>query len=68
MATEKELEERLTNLEVRYAFQEQVIEQLNGEIMRQQNEIDDLAKRLKEILLQSNAGLVEKEVEKPPHY
>jgi SlyX protein len=68
MSITNELEERLIALETRYAFQENTIDQLNGEIMRQQGQIDDLIRRLKDITQQINPGVGEKESEKPPHY
>jgi SlyX protein len=68
MAINEELEERLTNLEMRYAFQEQTIEQLSGEILRQQAQIDDLTKRMKELVGQLDLGVAEKDAEPPPHY
>lgn len=68
MPTDEEVEERLVNLEIRSAFQERTIEQLSSEIIRQQNQIDELERRNKEILKNFESGVVDGSVEKPPHY
>lgn len=67
------MSERLTELEVRVAFQDQTIQDLNEVVTRQQREIDRLAKEL-EAVKSRLAGLapsmvIPPEDEKPPpHY
>ena len=67
------MEERLTELEVRVAFQDQTIQDLNEVVTRQQCEIDRLVKEL-ETVKSLLAGLapsmvIPQEDEKPPpHY
>ncbi|MCR4332355.1 MAG: SlyX family protein [Sulfuricaulis sp.] len=67
------MNERLTELEVRVAFQDQTIQDLNEVVTRQQREIDRLAREL-EAVKSLLAGLapsmvIAPEDEKPPpHY
>lgn len=67
------MKERLTELEVRVAFQEKTLQDLNEVVTRQQREIDRLAKEL-EAVKSRLAGLapsmvIPQEDEKPPpHY
>ena len=67
------MNERLTELEVRVAFQDQTIQDLNEVVTRQQREIDRLVKEL-EAVKSLLAGLspsmvIPPEDEKPPpHY
>jgi SlyX protein len=67
------MNERLTELEVRVAFQDQTIQDLNEVVTRQQREIDRLVKEL-ETVKSLLAGLapsmvIPQEDEKPPpHY
>lgn len=67
------MNERLTELEVRVAFQDQTIQDLNEVVTRQQREIDRLTREL-EALKSRIAGLapamvIAPEDEKPPpHY
>lgn len=68
MSIENELEERLTSLELRYSFQERTIEQLNAEIIRQQGQINELTRRIKEVANEFPAGVAGNEIETPPHY
>ena len=68
MPTDTKTDERITKLEERYSFQERTIEQLNGEVLRQQNQIDDLIKRVKSLAEQVGMAGVEAEFEPPPHY
>ncbi|TRX55226.1 SlyX family protein [Thalassomonas sp. M1454] len=76
MATEQELlgqlQERLDALEMRTAFQDDVIEQLNNEISIHQEYIRDLKEKLnligekvKDLNSQPNDEPVD---ERPPHY
>jgi SlyX protein len=67
------MNERLTELEVRVAFQDKTIQELNEVVTRQQREIDHLAKEL-EAMKSRLAGMapsmvISQEDEKPPpHY
>ncbi|MGA9033757.1 MAG: SlyX family protein [Sulfuricaulis sp.] len=67
------MNERLTELEVRVAFQDQTIQDLNEVVTRQQREIDRLVREL-ETVKSLLAGLapsmvIPQEDEKPPpHY
>ena len=67
------MNERLTELEVRVAFQDQTIQDLNEGVTRQQREIDRLVREL-EAVKSRLAGLapsmvIPQEDEKPPpHY
>ncbi|MDO8703941.1 MAG: SlyX family protein [Sulfuricaulis sp.] len=67
------MKERLIELEVRMAFQEQTIQQLNEAVTSQQAQIDRLAKEL--AMLKSHlTGLApslvipQEEEKPPPHY
>ena len=67
-------EERLVEIETKIAFQEQTIEDLNGVLYEQQQEIerlgsicDALVKRVKE-LSEFTPGIDAPANEKPPHY
>ena len=67
------MKERLTELEVRVAFQEKTLQDLNEVVTRQQREIDRLAKEL-EAVKSRLAGLApsmvipQEEEKPPPHY
>lgn len=45
------LEERIVELELRYAHLQDLVEKLSDVIVTQQREIDDLARRLRELAL-----------------
>lgn len=67
-----ELIERLEDLEIRLASQDDLLDTLNQTIYRQQKKIDELdalcaalARRLTELPTQASGGLPH---EKPPHY
>ncbi len=65
---ESRLEVRVVELEVRYAHQERMIEELNGVIIEQQKEISRIhadLRRLADRALQSNEPIHN---EPPPHY
>ena len=67
------MKERLTELEVRVAFQEKTLQDLNEVVTRQQREIDRLATEL-EAVKSRLAGLApsmvipQEEEKPPPHY
>ncbi|MBI3546394.1 MAG: SlyX family protein [Gammaproteobacteria bacterium] len=67
------MEERLAELEIRVAFQDQTLHELNEVITRQQNQIDRLLKEVENLKIQMNmlapSMVVSKTEEKPPpHY
>lgn len=67
------MESRLVDLEVRVAFQEDMMQQLNDVIVRQQRQIDQLAAALQSIKMQLQAlspSLIAPQSEEtpPPHY
>jgi len=67
------MEERLAELEIRVAFQDQTLHELNEVITRQQNQIDRLLKEMETLKIQLNmlapSMVVSKTEEKPPpHY
>ncbi|WP_455365515.1 SlyX family protein [Kaarinaea lacus] len=67
------LEERLTEIESRVAFQDDAIQQLNDVIVRQQRDIDQLTEELKVLKQQLQTlapSLVVEQAQEtpPPHY
>jgi SlyX protein len=67
------MNERLTELEVRVAFQDKTLQDLNEVVTRQQREIDRLAKELEAVKSQLSeltpSMVIPPEDEKPPpHY
>jgi len=65
-------EDRITNLEIKLSFTEDLIDQLNQTIYKQQQQIEFLYRELKSIKEQSsngdNAGNNSPKDEIPPHY
>ncbi|HJW24470.1 MAG TPA: SlyX family protein [Rhodocyclaceae bacterium] len=66
------MESRLTDIEVKLSFTEDLVEELNRTVFRQQQQIDQLQQELRALRqqLQSNlpaAGWSQRE-EIPPHY
>ncbi len=65
-------EERLTELEMRTAFQDDTIAALNDAIVKQQNAIDQLRRELKalrdHVLLSLPGDSKQPDDERPPHY
>jgi uncharacterized coiled-coil protein SlyX len=64
-------EDRLTELEVRYVRQQDLIEQLNDELVKANGAIDVLEKRVArlEAVVEGLASAVDRPgTEKPPHY
>lgn len=66
------LDERLENLEIRLASQDDLLDALNQTVYRQQKKIDELevlcaalARRITELPEQASGGLPH---DKPPHY
>ena len=67
------MNERLTELEVRVAFQDQTIQDLNEVVTRQQRELDRLAKELEAVKsrlsgLAPSMVIPPEEEKPPPHY
>lgn len=63
-------EDRLTELEIRFVRQDQLLEELSGVLYEQQKTIDDLKKKVRLLLeeKQSPAGSTPPPHEVPPHY
>jgi SlyX protein len=63
-------EERITNLEIKLSFTEDLIERLNETVYKQQQQIEFLYRELKAIKEQasSGGGGVSSQDEIPPHY
>jgi SlyX protein len=71
------IEEQLVDLQTRFAFQEDHLQELNHIVMRQQQQIEMLEKelflhreKLVELVsdLSERVSMVDAESEKPPHY
>ena len=66
-----QLEQRLIDLEIKASFTEDLLEQLNQTIYRQQQDIDRLAREIGQLKLQaqSNSGATRNAADDlPPHY
>ncbi|MEY3950514.1 MAG: SlyX family protein [Polynucleobacter sp.] len=65
-------DERITNLEVKLSFSEDLLEELNQTIYKQQQQIDALVKEVKALKLQMASNLPadgnSARDEIPPHY
>ncbi len=65
-------EDRINNLEIKISFTEDLIDQLNQTIYKQQQQIEFLYRELKSIKEQSSsgdgAGISSPKDEIPPHY
>lgn len=70
MASDKELEERLVNIETAIAIQERTIEDLNQVVIEQGKLIDTLKKQNKYLLTRMEEETVKplSEETPPPHY
>ena len=68
----RNLEDRIMELEIRSALQEDTIEQLNQVIFNQQQQIDDFERHLSHLKIQlsnlQEATAKESEETPPPHY
>ncbi|TJZ77600.1 SlyX family protein [Chitiniphilus eburneus] len=67
------MENRLTELEIKLAFQDDLLDALNDTVARQQQQIDTLQAQLRELYdmvrgLESGAGRRPPAEEIPPHY
>ncbi len=66
-----DLEARLTELEGRYAFLDDLVNQLDAVIIRQQRSIEELRLELqhtRELMAQAQAETAEPGDDRPPHY
>ncbi len=62
-------DERVVELEVKYAHLERTVSELNEVLYRQQRELDALKETLRRLQDKSEPGLVDASAqEKPPHY
>ena len=72
----KEIQEKVANLEMKFSFQEDLLQSLNETIVKQQKEIVHLAvelaslqERLHDVMLNKEDGIeFDVREEKPPHY
>ena len=68
------MEEKLIELETKYSFQEDLLQNLNEAIVKQQRELDRLRDEIKHLqnqlldLAENSLGNTGAEIEKPPHY
>ncbi len=62
------MQERITELEVKVAFQEHQLSELDGVIQTLRNELDQLRHEVKEIREQADAPESEDAHQPPPHY
>lgn len=65
------MESRLTEIEVKLGFTEDLLEELNRTVYRQQQQIDRLQQELRALRLQLSAMPAERQApsdEIPPHY
>ena len=64
------LEKRLVDLEVKTAYADDLLDQLNRTVFRQQQQIESLARELLALRQQQAAGQIPGPVgdERPPHY
>ena len=72
MKTEPAIEQRLTDLEIKTGLADDMLDQLNQTIFRQQQQIDALARELSVLRQQlpqdRNVGTQNLRDELPPHY
>lgn len=70
--TDRDIAERVANLEIRFAHVERLVQELSDVLYRQQRELDELARRERQLTDKVSAqepGLVEaSSPERPPHY
>jgi SlyX protein len=72
MQTLKDLEQRLTDLEIKASFSEDLLDQLEQVILRQQRQIELLLRQVGQLAQPATDGLVDAtrspRDELPPHY
>ena len=72
-AMDKELEQRLIDLEIKFSYQNELLEELNQIVIRQQKEIDLLTKELMQFT-GAKSGILDQGIKSlkdetpPPHY
>lgn len=66
----QELQRRLTNLEIKASFAEDLVDELNRLVARQQDQIDQLRRAVSELRQQAPADPAPRNLreELPPHY
>lgn len=65
------MQDRLTELEIKVTYQEDLLDQLNRVLVEQQEQLDRLARRVAELELRPRGGLGydgDPSDEPPPHY
>ena len=68
------MEEKLIELETKYSFQEDLLQNLNEAIVKQQKELERLGDEIKRLqnqlldLAENPLGNADTEIERPPHY
>ena len=62
------LQKQVVDLEIRYAHQEDLLDQLNKIVTSHEFTIDKLIKDIRELKLNSTGGQSDVPNEKPPHY
>lgn len=62
------LQKQVIDLEIKYAHQEDLVEQLNKIVTKHEFPIDKLINEIRELKLNSTSGQSEVPNEKPPHY
>ncbi|MCB0349274.1 MAG: SlyX family protein [Bdellovibrionales bacterium] len=60
--------DRITDLEIKLAHQDHLLEQLNDVIYQQQKKLDDVEKMLKLLHTKISNDNINQGDEKPPHY
>ncbi|WP_298934323.1 SlyX family protein [uncultured Ramlibacter sp.] len=72
MSTPDRIDQRLTDLEIKASFTEDLVEQLNQVVIRQQEQIDVLVRELGALRQQQRdsggADMGHPRDERPPHY
>ena len=72
MESQRDLEQRLTELEVKSAFTEDLVDRLNQVVIRQQQHLDALIREIRELrqqVAQTDAGMQRGAGDElPPHY
>jgi SlyX protein len=66
--TQNASDDRITNLEIKLSFTEDLIEKLNETVYKQQQQIEFLYRELKAIKEQASSGAGSLKDEIPPHY
>lgn len=70
------MQEKIVELETKYSYQEDLLQQLNDEVVRQQRQLQQVIGEMRELRAQlsdlmareGGAGIQPESGEKPPHY